>query len=333
MSNKQFKAMVVNESGDRIFTRKITTRFIDDLPLHEVLIRVHYSSVNYKDALSASGNKGVTKNYPHTPGVDAAGIVEDSSVESFRAGDRVIVTGHDLGMDTPGGFGEYVRVPADWIVKVPENMSLKESMIYGTAGFAAALSVYKLTGNGVTPGQGDVLVTGAPGGVGSIAVSILVKSGFQVVALNGKTDQREYLLKLGAREVLSVEEAMDKSGRPLLKALWAGVIDTVGGAILSTAIRSTKYGGTITSCGNAASPDLPLTVYPFILRGVSLLGVETVNCPPNVRHEIWRRLSQEWKLERLDMIATEISLDQLDQSLDLILQGKQKGRTVINLMK
>ena len=325
--------MVVNESGDHIFTRKITTRFIDDLPHHEVLIRVHYSSVNYKDALSASGNKGVTKNYPHTPGVDAAGVVEDSSVESFRPGDKVIVTGHDLGMDTPGGFGEYVRAPADWVVKLPENMSLKESMIYGTAGFAAALSVYKLTGNGVTPEQGDILVTGAPGGVGSVAVSILVKSGFQVVALNGKIDQREYLLKLGSREVLSVEDAMDKSERPLLKALWAGVVDTVGGAILSTAIRSTKYGGTITSCGNAASPDLPLTVYPFILRGVSLLGVETVNCPLNVRREIWRRLSQEWKLERLDMIATEISLDQLDESLELILQGKQRGRTVINLMK
>ncbi len=333
MGKKQFRAMVVNESGDHIFTRKITTRFIDDLPLHEVLIRVHYSSVNYKDALSASGNKGVTKNYPHTPGVDAAGVVEDSSVESFRPGDKVIVTGHDLGMDTPGGFGEYVRAPADWVVKLPENMSLKESMIYGTAGFAAALSVYKLTGNGVSPEQGDILVTGAPGGVGSVAVSILVKSGFQVVALNGKIDQREYLLKLGAREVLSVEDAMDKSGRPLLKTLWAGVVDTVGGAILSTAIRSTKYGGTITSCGNAASPDLPLTVYPFILRGVSLLGVETVNCPLNVRREIWRRLSQEWKLERLDMIATEISLDQLDESLDLILQGKQRGRTVINLMK
>ncbi|MHB8203018.1 MAG: YhdH/YhfP family quinone oxidoreductase [Desulfomonilaceae bacterium] len=333
MGNKQFKAMVVNESGDHIFTRKITTRFIDDLPLYEVLIRVHYSSVNYKDALSASGNKGVTKNYPHTPGVDAAGIVEDSSVESFRTGDKVVVTGHDLGMDTPGGFGEYVRVPADWVVMLPENMSLKESMIYGTAGFAAALSVYKLTGNGVAPEQGDILVTGAPGGVGSVAVSILVKSGFQVVALNGKIDQREYLLKLGAREVLSVEEAMDKTGRPLLKARWAGVVDTVGGDILSTAIRSTKYGGTITSCGNAASPDLPLTVYPFILRGVNLLGVETVNCPLNVRREIWRRLSQEWKLERLDMIATEISLDQLNESLDLILQGKQKGRTVINLMK
>ncbi len=198
MGSKQFKAMVVHESGDHIFTRKITTRFIDDLPLHDVLIRVHYSSLNYKDALSASGNKGVTKNYPHTPGVDAAGVVEESSAESFRPGDQVIVTGHDLGMDTPGGFGEYVRAPADWVVKAPENMSLKESMIYGTAGFAAALSVYKLTGNGVTPEQGDILVTGAPGGVGSIAVSILVKSGFQVVALNGKIDQREYLLKLGA---------------------------------------------------------------------------------------------------------------------------------------
>ncbi|MGC8659450.1 MAG: YhdH/YhfP family quinone oxidoreductase [Desulfomonilaceae bacterium] len=333
MANKEFRAMVVTESDDQIFTRKITTRFTDDLPAGQALIRVHYSSVNYKDALSAFGNKGVTKNYPHTPGIDAAGVVEESTVDSFRPGDQVILTGHDLGMDTPGGFAEYVRVPADWIVKLPENLSLKESMIYGTAGFAAALSVYRLTGNEVTPDQGDILVTGAPGGVGSIAVSILVKSGFHVVAVNGKVDQREYLLKLGAREVLSVEEATDKTGRPLLKTLWAGVVDTVGGDILSTAIRSTKYGGTITSCGNAASPELPLTVYPFILRGVSLLGVETVNCPLDVRREIWRRLSQEWKLEHLDIIATEISLHELDESLNLIYQGKQKGRTVVNLTK
>lgn len=333
MANGQFRAMVVTESPDHIFTRRITTRFTDDLPLGEILIRVHYSSVNYKDALSASGNRGVTKNYPHTPGVDAAGIVEESSIVSFRPGDEVIVTGYDLGMDTSGGFGEYVRVPADWIVKLPENLSLKESMIYGTAGFAAALSVFKLTGNGVVPEQGDILVTGGPGGVGSIAISILVKSGFRVVAVNGKVDQQEYLLKLGALNVLNVEDAVDKTGKPLLKARWAGVVDTVGGDILSTAIRSTRYGGTITSCGNAASANLPLTVHPFILRGVSLLGIETVNCPVNVRREIWRRLSQEWKLEHLDLIATEISLDELSERLDLILQGKQRGRTVINLMK
>jgi acrylyl-CoA reductase (NADPH) len=333
MEKRSFKAMVVTESSDHRFTRQLTSRSLDDLPPGDVLIRVKYSSLNYKDALSATGNKGVTKKYPHTPGVDAAGVVEESAVESFRPGDEVIVTGFDLGMDTPGGHGEYVRVPAHWIVKRPENLSLRESMIYGTAGFTAALSVSKLVGNGVTPDRGDVLVTGAPGGVGSVALSILVKSGYRVVAVNGVVDQTDYLMGLGAKEVLSIEDATDKSGRPLLKALWAGAIDTVGGDLLSTAIRSTSYGGTTTSCGNAASPDLPLSVYPFILRGVSLLGVDSVNCPSNIRTEIWRKLSNEWKLDHLDRISTEISLDQLDEKIDLILQGKQKGRTVVNLMK
>lgn len=333
MERRSYRAMVVSESADHAFTRQITSRFLDELPQGEVLIKVMYSSLNYKDALSATGNKGVTKKYPHTPGVDAAGVVEESAVDTFRPGDEVIVTGYDLGMNTPGGFGEYVRVPAGWVVKGPENLTLKESMIYGTAGFTAALSVFKLTGHGVTPDLGDVLVTGAPGGVGSVALSILVKSGYRVVAVNGVLDMSDYLLGLGAKEVLSVEDALDKSGRPLLKARWAGVIDTVGGDILSTAIRSTVYGGTVTSCGNAASPDLPLTVYPFILRGVSLLGIDSVNCPMDIRMEIWRRLSLEWKLPHLEQIASEITLTGLEERIDVILNGKQRGRTVVNVTK
>ncbi|MEW6347450.1 MAG: YhdH/YhfP family quinone oxidoreductase [Thermodesulfobacteriota bacterium] len=333
MEKRTFRAMVVSETADRTFSREITSRSVDDLPPGDVLIKVEYSSLNYKDALSAVGNRGVTRNYPHTPGVDAAGVVEESSVEALSPGDEVIVTGYDLGMNTPGGFGEYIRVPAAWVVKRPQNLTLKESMIYGTAGFTAALSVLKLTGNGVTADQGEVLVTGAPGGVGSIALSILAKSGFQVVAVNGVVDRTEYLLGLGAKAVLSVEEAVDKSTRPLLKGRWAGVIDTLGGDLLSTAIRSTAYGGTITSCGNAASPDLPLTVYPFILRGVSLLGIDSVNCPIGIRMEIWRRLSHEWKLDQLDRIASEISLAALEERIELILQGKHTGRAVVAVTK
>ncbi len=283
MSQKTFRAMVVSESPDKTFSRNIAERSIDDLPPGDVLIRVHYSSLNYKDALSAHGNRGVTKNYPHTPGVDAAGVIEESSKSDFSPGDEVIVTGYDLGMNTSGGYGEYIRVPADWVVKRPDNLSLREAMIYGTAGFTASLSVYKLIGNGVTADQGDVLVTGAPGGVGSVALSILVKSGYQVVAVNGVVDAKDYLLELGAKEVISPEESVDTSGRPLLKGRWAGAIDTVGGEILATAIKSVQYGGTVTSCGNAASPDLPLSVYPFILRGVSLLGIDSVNCPSGLR--------------------------------------------------
>lgn len=303
------------------------------MPEGDVLIRVGYSSLNYKDALSASGNRGVTKNYPHTPGVDAAGIVEESLSENFHPGDKVIVTGYDLGMNTPGGYGEYIRVPADWVVKLPEKLSLRESMVFGTAGFTAALSVYKLTGNGVTPDQGEVLVTGSSGGVGSIALSILAKSGFHVVAAMGKLDEKGYLINLGAKEVISADETNDASGRPLLKGRWAGAIDTVGGNILATVIKSMQYGGTVTCCGNAASAELNTTVFPFILRGVSLLGIDSVNCPKDIRLRIWQKLSEEWKPEHLDLITSEVSLQELDQRIELILQGKHKGRAIVNLTK
>jgi acrylyl-CoA reductase (NADPH) len=333
MNQKKFKALVVKETEEKKFTREIVQKSLDELPEGEVLIKVSYSSLNYKDALSASGNRGVTKNYPHTPGVDAAGIVEKSSVEDFHPGDKVIVTGYDLGMNTPGGYGEYIRVPAEWVVGLPEKLSLRESMVFGTAGFTAALSVYKLTGNGVSPDQGEVLVTGSTGGVGSIALSILAKSGFHVVAAIGKLDDKEYLINLGAKEVISMEEANDTSGKPLLKERWAGVIDTVGGNILATAIKSTKYGGTVTCCGNAASAELQATVFPFILRGVSLLGIDSVNCPRDIRLRIWQKLSEEWKPEHLDLITSEISLQELDQQIELILKGKHKGRAIVNLMK
>ncbi len=333
MGSKTFKAMVVSEATDGTFQREIAERSVDDLPPGEVLIRVQYSSLNYKDALSAVGNKGVTKKYPHTPGVDAAGVVEESAVDFIKPGDEVIVTGYDLGMNTSGGFGEYVRVPADWIVKKPAGLTLREAMIYGTAGFTAALSVYKLTSNGVAPDQGEVLVTGAPGGVGSIALSILAKMGFDVTAVNGLVDQTDYLMGLGAKRVIPAEEAVDTSGRPLLKALWAGAVDTVGGDILATAIKTVNYGGTVTCCGNAASHELPINVYPFILRGVSLLGIDSVNCPTTVRLPIWDKLATEWKLDHLETIADEIGMDDLNERIELILQGKNRGRAIVSLSK
>ena len=325
--------MVVREMADGRFLRAVSSKSLDELPEGEVLIKVKYSSLNYKDALSAVGNRGVTKKYPHTPGVDAAGVVEDSTVDRFQPGTEVLVTGYDLGMNTSGGWADYIRVPADWVVRCPESLSLRESMAYGTAGFTACLSVFKLMSNGVMPDHGDLLVTGAPGGVGSIALSVLAKSGYQVVAVNGLVDEKDYLLSLGAKEVISVDEALDKSGRPLLRARWAGAIDTVGGEILATALKSTQYGGTVTCCGNAASADLPLSVYPFILRGVSLLGIDSVNCPVNLREQIWHKVSLEWKLGHLDSLLTEISLEELDQRIDLILQGKHKGRAIVNLTR
>lgn len=331
MSNRMFQAMVVTETDDGRFLRTLAEKSVDELPDGDVLIRVHYSSLNYKDALSAIGNRGVTKRYPHTPGVDAAGVVEETRSDKIQVGDEVIVTGFDLGMNTPGGYGQYIRVPVEWVVKLPKGLTLSQSMAYGTAGFTGALSVYKLMANGVSPDQGEVLVTGAPGGVGSIALSILAKSGFDVAAVNGIVDATSYLLELGAKRVLSPEEATDTTGRPLLGVKWAGAVDTLGGEILATAIKCTKYGGTVTCCGNVASPELHTTVYPFILRGVSLLGIDSQNCPRELRTRIWQKLASEWKLEYLDRISSEITLGELDERIEMILSGKHRGRAIVRL--
>jgi len=331
MINKTFRAMIVSETEDRTFERKIVTKQINDLPEGDVLINVKYSSLNYKDALSSTGNKGVTRNYPHTPGIDAAGIVVESEDTNFKAGDKVIVTGYDLGMNTSGGFGEYIRVPADWIVKLPRNLSLKECMAYGTAGFTAALSVYKLLNSGIKPIDGDILVTGATGGVGSMAVSILSKLGYDVIAATGKSHAKEMLLELGAKDIIDRKELNDESGRALLKGRWAGVIDTVGGNMLATAIKSTKYGGSVTCCGNVADHQFSTSVYPFILRGVTLFGIDSVQCPMNIRLKIWDKLSSNWKLDNLNNNVDEVSLEELNEKIDMILSGKHKGRTVINL--
>jgi len=332
MENIAFKAMIVTEIGDKHFIREIKEKNITDLPEGEVLIKVHYSSLNYKDALSASGNKGVTRKYPHTPGIDAAGVIIESSDSTFKPGDEVLVTGYDLGMNTSGGYEEYIRVPANWVVSLPENLSLRESMIYGTAGFTAALSCYKLINNGVTPDMGPVLVTGATGGVGSIAVSILVKSGYEVVAVTRTLDKKDYLLGLGAKEVISIEEVDDKSGRPLLKPRWAGAIDTVAGNILASAIKTTKYGGSVTCCGNVGSAELVSSIYPFILNGVSLLGIDSVNCPVDLRLKVWNKVASDWKLDHLEEFTTELpSLEALNEKIDLILQGKIKGRTIVKI--
>lgn len=330
MENKTFKALVVEESGDGRFIRTIKEKKMAGLPAGDITVRVRYSSLNYKDALSATGNRGVTRKYPHTPGVDAAGTVEDSTDGNFNPGDQVIVTSYDLGMNTSGGFGEYIRVPADWVVKLPSGLTLKESMILGTAGFTGGMSADRLTA-GVKPEQGTVLVTGATGGVGSIAVGILSRLGYSVAAVSGKPDVAELLKKLGAAEIIGRNEFMADSGRPILKARWAGAIDTVGGEILATAIKSTCPLGVVTCCGNVASPDLPINVFPFILRGVSLIGIDSQNCPMNLRKEIWTKLAGIWKPHMLEDMYDEISLDELEGKIGAILKGQIKGRTLVNL--
>lgn len=331
MSDKTFQALVVSETKDKKYTREIKERTLADLPEGEVLIRVKYSSLNYKDVLSAIGNKGVTKNYPHTPGIDAAGVVAESRSPDFQPGQEVIVTSYDLGMNTPGGFSQFIRVPASWVVKRPEGLSLRESMIYGTAGFTAALSVYRLMGGGVKADQGKILVSGATGGVGSVAVSILAQEGYQVTAVSGRAGTREYLQEIGAKEVVSTEDTIDTSDRPLLKDRWAGSIDTVGGPLLATTIRSVHYGGVVTCCGNVASPDLPLTVYPFILRGVTLIGIDSQNCPMPTRVQVWQKLAQSWKVPHLERITTETDLEGLNEQIDLMLNRQHRGRTIVRL--
>lgn len=331
MDSKTFKAMVVQETPDGKYTRRIAEKSLDDLPAGEVLVRVHYSSLNYKDGLSATGHRGVTKNYPHTPGVDAAGVVEESLSEAFQPGDEVIVTSYDLGMNTSGGFGQYIRVPAGWVVPLPENLSPRESMAYGSAGLTAGFCILKLQEHGITPERGEILVTGATGGVGSFAVAMLAKIGYQVVAVTGKMDEKQFLIDLGAKEIISRDEATDTSGKPLLKGRWAGVVDAVGGEILATAIRSTKLHGVVTCCGNVASPDLPINVYPFILRGISLVGIDSQSFPMTFRRQTWEKIATEWKLDNLNRQTSVCSLEELDSEIDRILAGKQKGRVIVDL--
>jgi putative YhdH/YhfP family quinone oxidoreductase len=331
MSSQNFKAMVVEETAEGDFLRKITQRSLDDLPEGEVLVKVHFSSLNYKDALSATGNRGVTKKYPHTPGIDAAGVVVESDSEAFKPGDEVIATSYDLGMNTSGGFGQYIRVPADWLVPLPDSLSLQESMAYGTAGLTAGFAILKLQEHGLAPEAGQVLVSGATGGVGSFALAMLATIGYQVVAVTGKSEEHEFLASLGAQEIMSREEAVDTSAKPLLKARWAGVVDTVGGDILATAIKSTKQHGCVTCCGNVASADLHITVYPFILRGISLVGIDSQNFPMDLRRRTWEKIAGEWKLASLRQQTSVRSLEELDSEIDRILAGKQKGRVIVDL--
>ncbi len=328
----KFKAMVVSETVEKKFVREITQKALSELPGGELIVEVKYSSLNYKDALSASGNKGVTRKYPHTPGIDAAGVVVDSTTKAFGAGEEVVVMGFDLGMNTSGGFGQYISVPSGWAVKLPSGLSLRDSMGYGTAGLTAALCILRLMAGGLNKDSGEVLVTGATGGVGSIAVAILSKLGFNVVAATGKAEEKDFLTQLGAKTIISREEANDTSGRPLQKGRWAGVVDTVGGNILATALKTAKYGGLVAACGNAMSADLNVNVFPFILRGVSLLGVDSVEIPMRARQMAWNKLAGDWSVD-LSRIVTEVSLDGLSAEIDKILKGGVRGRVVVDLSK
>ncbi len=329
MRDVNFKALIVEEFEPNKFKRSLKSKKISELPEHEVLIKTQYSSLNYKDALSASGHRGVTRRYPFTPGIDAAGVVAESESDRFSDGEEVLVTGYDLGMNTSGGFQQYIRVPADWVVKLPENMTLKESMVYGTAGFTAGICINELQERGVRSGK--VLVTGATGAVGSLATGMLANAGYEVIASTGKMDKIEYLLELGASEVVSRKDVNDTSGKPLLRGRWEGAIDNVGGNTLSTIIRSIKPRGAVCSVGLVGSDKFDTYVYPFILRGISLIGIDSAERPMDYRLKIWDRISKEWKLENYDRLIKETDLNGLNDEIDIILQGGQAGKVIVNL--
>jgi NADPH2:quinone reductase len=319
---------IVNQDG-KIHGSMVTTT-ADELSAGEVLIKARYSSVNYKDALAATGAGKILRQFPLIGGIDVAGTVASSSDSRFRDGDQVLVTGYDLGVAHSGGYAGYVRVPGDWVVPVPRDLTLFEAMALGTAGFTAGLSVVRLERNGLRPAQGKIAVTGSTGGVGSIAVAALARLGYDVTAITGKDDAHEYLRELGAREVLS-RMGLEMGTRPLEKARWAGAIDAVGGDMLAWLTRTTDHWGGIASTGLTGGVELHTTVMPFILRGVSLIGIDSALCPMDIRTEVWQRLATDMKPQHLQTIAKEIPLEGLPDAFSTLLSGKARGRLVVNV--
>ena len=330
MNQTRFRALVVEEAEPKKYVSNIKERSLDDLPTGEVLVHVAYSALNYKDALSSVGNKGVTRNYPHTPGVDAAGRVAASDHPDFSVGDDVIVTSYDLGMNTDGGLGQYIRVPAAWVIKSPGGLSAREAMMFGTAGLTAGMMIDAMVRNGLTRESGPVLVTGATGGVGSLAVAILGQAGYPVTAVTGKPEAADFLTSIGATEVIDREQLLE-SQKPLEKMRWGGVVDVVGGEMLAGAIKSTRYGGTVTCTGLVGSPELHTTVFPFILRAITLVGIDSAECPMGPRAQVWRKLAGEWKPACLESLTTEITLEQVPEQLRQLLSGRAKGHYIVNM--
>jgi acrylyl-CoA reductase (NADPH) len=326
-----YKAFEVREETEKNFVGTIVEKSALELAEGSVSIEVCYSSVNYKDALSASGSKAVTREYPHVPGIDAAGTVLASTDSNFAMGDEVVVTGYDLGMNTAGGFGQQVTVPGGWVTKLPVGLSLRDSMVLGTAGLTAGLCVNKLLLNGITPEAGKVLVTGATGGVGIIACALLVKLGFEVVASTGKLAETAKLTALGVSEVISREAFSEENPRPMLKESYAAAVDVAGGTTLVNVIKSLSYGGSVAACGLVDSPALSATVLPFILRGVNLLGVDSVELPLAQKQQVWNLFANEWALTDIDSLAETIVLAELPAVLAKVLAGGAIGRYVLDL--
>jgi putative YhdH/YhfP family quinone oxidoreductase len=324
-----FRAFRIFEEGGKSQGRLVDLT-LEDLDAGELVIRVHHSGVNYKDALAATGAGKVIRRFPCVGGVDLSGVVESSSDQRFKAGDSVLVTGYDMGVAHDGGFAEYARVPADWAVPLPVGLTLFEAMVLGTAGFTAALAIHRLEQNEVTPNKGKVIVTGATGGVGSLAVQMLAQLGYHVVALTGKESEQEFLKSLGASEVLLRSSVDMHSTRPLEKGLWAAALDAVGGDTLAWLTRTMQLEGAIASFGNAGGAALNTTVFPFILRGVKLLGVDSAATVMPLRKQLWGRLASDLRPGGLEKIAHTITLNELPHACEQLIAGKARGRAVVD---
>ncbi len=327
-----FRALEASETEGK-FSLKIVEKNIADLPEGDLLIKVDFSSLNYKDAMSASGMPGVTRNYPHTPGIDAAGKIAESRVSDFKEGDEVIVTGYDLGMNTSGGFGEYIRVPSNWAVHLPKGLTAKQSMSLGTAGLTAGLSIHALDSFREYTGLKNTksVVSGATGGVGSISVMLLSKLGSEVTAVTGKNDQSDFLHTIGASNILSREELAKTARKPIGKSLWDVGVDVASGEILSLLLTSLSPGGAVACSGLVGGPSFESSIFPFILRGNALIGIDSVEIPLKDKEHIWEHFAHDWALEGLDKITKEVSLDNLEVEIESILSGNQVGRVLVKI--
>ncbi len=321
-----FRRLSVSVSETGLVTREIENADLNAFDTHGLLIKVAYSSLNYKDALSASGNKGISRFYPHTPGIDASGVVVRSSNPEFKEGDQVIVTGFDLGMNTKGGFSEYISVPAHWVVPLSENITLKEAMILGTAGLTAAMSIDKILNSDLS--KFPVIISGATGGVGSLALIILKKLGIETVAYSRRPDTLGYLKSLGAKEVI---HQFEESPKPMLKGLYSAGIDTVGGTVLENILKTVNHNGSVAVCGMALSPTFTSSVFPFLLRGLTLYGIDSAEADRNWRIELWNKLANEWKPGNLESITRTVTLENLESEIQQMLDGKAKGRVVVEI--
>ncbi|EFS03964.1 protein YhdH [Listeria seeligeri FSL S4-171] len=327
---KLFQALFIEkEEQDTSLHFRDTT--IDELPGNDVTIEVHYSGINYKDGLAVLPDGKIVSEYPFIPGIDASGVVVETKSDRFQVGDEVIVTSYDFGVSYFGGYSEFIRVPAEWVVPLPAGLSLKEAMILGTAGFTAALSVDALEFSGVTPTDGKIAVSGATGGVGSLSSAILSKRNYQVVASSNKADAAEFLQKFGVSEVVTREAFQPEKIRALDKQLFAGAIDCVGGKPLAYLLTAVQYGGAVTTCGMSAGGKLDTTVFPFILRGIQLFGIDSVLCPMPKRERIWNRLATDYKLANLNELATEIPFSELPTALHQVMNGGVTGRYLVKI--